>query len=331
MNRKIEQSIHRDRTVMRQELKLLLLGTGECGKSTVVKQMKIIHGQGYSADERRSFIPLIYQNIIDSMSSLIRAMQQLKIDFQNPDLEPLAVAFLASADEIDEPPFDDIKRFWDDSGLQVAYSRRREYQLPDSTKYYLDDLYRVVGPLYLPTDQDILRSRIPTTGIAEYNFEMSKINFRMVDVGGQRSQRRKWIHCFEDVTSLIFIVAVSEYDQVLLESATTNRMVESLSLFRAICRERWFRNASVILFLNKTDILQEKLQHSKVSDYFPAYTGDNKNLEQVKQFFLDMFTVEKTHIYPHFTCATDTSNIKFVFEAVQSTILQDHLTEYNLS
>lgn len=39
----------------------------------------------------------------------------------------------------------------------------------------------------------------------------------MVDVGGQRSERRKWIHCFESVTSIIFLVALSEYDQVLAE------------------------------------------------------------------------------------------------------------------
>lgn len=40
----------------------------------------------------------------------------------------------------------------------------------------------------------------------------------MVDVGGQRSERRKWIHCFQNVTSIMFLVALSEYDQVLVES-----------------------------------------------------------------------------------------------------------------
>ncbi len=40
------------------------------------------------------------------------------------------------------------------------------------------------------------------------------LNFRVFDVGGQRSERKKWIHCFEDVTAIIFIVALSEYDQV---------------------------------------------------------------------------------------------------------------------
>lgn len=42
----------------------------------------------------------------------------------------------------------------------------------------------------------------------------------MFDVGGQRSERKKWIHCFENVTSIIFCVALSEYDQVLLEESS---------------------------------------------------------------------------------------------------------------
>ena len=70
---------------------------------------------------------------------------------------------------------------------------------------------------YLPTDQDILRSRVKTTGITETTFRVGELTYRLFDVGGQRSERKKWIHCFEAVTSIIFCTALSEYDQVLLE------------------------------------------------------------------------------------------------------------------
>lgn len=73
----------------------------------------------------------------------------------------------------------------------------------------------------------------------------------MFDVGGQRSERKKWIHCFENVTSIIFCVAISEYDQVLLEETTQNRMDESLILFESVVNSRWFVRTSIILFLNK--------------------------------------------------------------------------------
>ena len=117
-----------------------------------------------------------------------------------------------------------IKDLWSDPGIQECYARRREYQISDSAQYYLSDIDRIAQPDYLPTQQDILRVRLPTSGIFEYPLDLDSkknpIRFRIVDVGGQRSERRKWIHCFENVTSIIFFSALSEYDQVLLESSS---------------------------------------------------------------------------------------------------------------
>lgn len=79
----------------------------------------------------------------------------------------------------------------------------------------------------MPTEQDILRTRVKTTGIVEVHFSFKNLNFKLFDVGGQRSERKKWIHCFEDVTAIIFCVAMSEYDQVLHEDETTVRILLS--------------------------------------------------------------------------------------------------------
>jgi guanine nucleotide-binding protein subunit alpha len=70
---------------------------------------------------------------------------------------------------------------------------------------------------YVPTDQDLLRSRLRTTGITETIFDLGQLTYRMFDVGGQRSERKKWIHCFENVSCLLFLVAISGYDQCLVE------------------------------------------------------------------------------------------------------------------
>ena len=127
---------------------------------------------------------------------------------------------------------------------------------------------------YLPTEQDILRSRVKTTGITETTFGVGDLTYRLYDVGGQRSERKKWIHCFENVKSIVFLVAVSEYDQVLVEDETVNRMQEALTLFDSICNSRWFVQTSIILFLNKVDLFKEKLLRSPIKKYFPEYEGE---------------------------------------------------------
>lgn len=119
----------------------------------------------------------------------------------------------------------------------------------------------------------MLRSRVKTTGITETRFVIGDLTYMMFDVGGQRSERKKWIHCFENVTAIVFLVAISEYDQLLFEDETVNRMQEALTLFDSICNSRWFVKTSIILFLNKIDRFREKLPISPMRKYFPDYEG----------------------------------------------------------
>ncbi|XP_032161683.1 guanine nucleotide-binding protein subunit alpha-11 isoform X1 [Mustela erminea] len=366
INAEIEKQLRRDKRDARRELKLLLLGTGESGKSTFIKQMRIIHGAGYSEEDKRGFTKLVYQNIFTAMQAMIRAMETLKILYKYEQNKANAL-LIREVDVEKVTTFEHryvhaIKTLWDDPGIQECYDRRREYQLSDSAKYYLADVDRIATSGYLPTQQDVLRVRVPTTGIIEYPFDLENIIFRMVDVGGQRSERRKWIHCFENVTSIMFLVALSEYDQVLVESDNEvrspspvprppppprglgargahdflpqNRMEESKALFRTIITYPWFQNSSVILFLNKKDLLEDKILHSHLVDYFPEFDGPQRDAQAAREFILKMFVDLNPDsdkiIYSHFTCATDTENIRFVFAAVKDTILQLNLKEYNL-
>jgi len=150
----------------------------------------------------------------------------------------------------------------------------------------------------------------------------------MFDVGGQRNERKKWIHCFQGVTAVIFCVALSEYDQTLYEDESQNRMTESLLLFDEICNSRWFTDTSIILFLNKTDLFKEKILKVNLNICFPEYDG-GCNYEHATSFitqkFLELNKSEVKQIYPHLTCATNTDNIRFVFNAVKDIILQNNL------
>ncbi|XP_076014575.1 guanine nucleotide-binding protein G(q) subunit alpha-like [Genypterus blacodes] len=338
INHEIERQLRRDKKDSWREYKLLLLGTGESGKSTFIKQMRIIHGRGFSEEEKRTFTRLVYQNIFTAVQAMIQAMNTLQIPYKYEHNKAhgsmLSEVTVEKVVTFTSPYVDAIKSLWADAGIQECYCRKREYQLSDSAKYYLNNLDRIADAAYMPTQQDILRVRVPTTGIMEYPFDLEDVVFRMVDVGGQRSERRKWIHCFEKVTSIMFLVALSEYDQVLAESVSENRMEESKALFRTIITYEWFEKSSVILFLNKIDILKEKIMFSHLVDYFPEYDGPQRDVKAGSEFilkmFLDLIPDMKRIIYYHFTCATDTDNISFVFCAVKNHILKENLEVYNL-
>uniref|UniRef100_A0A8C6SLJ8 Guanine nucleotide-binding protein subunit alpha n=1 Tax=Neogobius melanostomus TaxID=47308 RepID=A0A8C6SLJ8_9GOBI len=326
IHREIEKQLRSDKYDSRRQLKLLLLGTGESGKSTFIKQMRIIHGKGYSEEDRKGFTRLIYQNIITAIQALADAMATLEINYALAHRLLQVETHMVSA--LEPWQVAAIKNVWNDHGVQNCYDRRREYQISDNAQYYLSDLDRLTAPSYVPTLQDILRVRVNTTGIIEYHFDLSNVIFRMVDVGGQRSERKKWIHCFEDVTSLVFLAALSEYDQVL-EDTKENRLKESMALFRTILSYPWFEDSSTILFLNKTDLLEEKIPRSHLATYFPEFSGPTGNAKAAKEFILQMYTnLHRGHekrLYAHYTCATDTDNIKKVFKSVKDTVKLEKL------
>ncbi|XP_020507180.2 guanine nucleotide-binding protein subunit alpha-14-like [Labrus bergylta] len=338
INKAIEAQLRLDKDVLNRQVKLLLLGTGESGKSTFIKQMRIIHGSGYSEADKKVFTRLVFQNIFTAIQALINAMKTLQINYiDDKNISHAKKLSQVEADKVstlEDWQADAIKSVWNDHGVQRCYDRRREFQLSDSAKYYLSDLDRITASLYVPTEQDVLRVRIPTTGIIEYPFNIKGIIFRMVDVGGQRSERRKWIHCFDDVTSVIFLAAISEYNQVLSESANENRLRESLALFKTILSNPCFQESSFILFLNKTDLLEEKITQSHLATYFPAFKGPQGDAKSAKKFIQQMYMKEHSGhprpIYTHFTCATDTENIKVVFKDVKHTIFIENFSHLNL-
>ncbi|KAK2535590.1 hypothetical protein Q9966_006811 [Columba livia] len=314
-------------------------GAGESGKSTIVKQMKIIHKDGFTYKERMEFRPIIYSNAVQSILSIVKAMAKLGISYENPariedERKLCAMATALEDGNMSSELVELIKQLWSDGGTQACFTRAAEYQLSDSAAYYLNDLDRLATPDYVPSEQDVLHSRVKTTGIIETQFSFKDLNFRMFDVGGQRSERKKWIHCFEGVTCIIFCAALSAYDMVLAEDKEVNRMHESLQLFNSICNHKCFAATSIVLFLNKKDLFQEKITKVHLNVCFPEYNGLNTFEDAgnyIKQQFLDLnIRKEDKEIYAHLTCATDTQNVKFVFDAVTDIIIKENLKDCGL-
>ena len=224
---------------------------------------------------------------------------------------------------------------------------------------------------YLPDDDDILRSRRATTGINEIEMEIKTVPFRFVDVGGQRTQRQKWHLCFSDVTAILFLASSSEYDEYLREDGTTNRLEESCKVFDTLINYKVLKNVEFILFLNKHDLLKEKIQKINLKTYCHDFSGNPHSINDVEKYLVRKFTHlkksmpatqraefrqqeqqtlsprhsnfiqdfdsiqmdshEEKSIYSHFTTAIDTNNIKTIFEMVRLMIFEKNCKAIMLS
>ncbi|XP_066245825.1 guanine nucleotide-binding protein subunit alpha homolog [Euwallacea similis] len=338
-SQQIDKMIEKDRQALKRQVKLLLLGAGESGKSTFLKQMRIIHGIKFENQQIQEYQQVIYQNVLKGMQVLVDAREKLAIPLEeNNNLDVgkqlLQLKFnnsltLNSKQFMQYAPW--LSKLWNDSGIRRAYDRRREFQLSDSIEYFLNNLERISQPSYIPTHKDILHCRKATKGITEFQIPINNIPFLFVDVGGQRSQRQKWFQCFDCVTSIIFLVSSSEFDQVLLEDRKTNRLEEARDIFDAIVNNVIFSSVSIILFLNKYDLLKKKVKNPEtdIRWYFPQFKGNSHSMDDVQKFVLYLFTSVKRNpkkaLYHHFTTAVDTENIKVVFYSVKDTILHRNL------
>ncbi|KAJ5982060.1 hypothetical protein N7451_012160 [Penicillium sp. IBT 35674x] len=168
---------------------------------------------------------------------------------------------------------------WEAEGVQEAVAQSRRVPFHDDLIYFYNSIGRISAREWLPNNQDILQTRLKTTGISETLFNLGSMNLLMVDVGGQRSERKKWIQCFEDVNCLIFVAALSGYDQCLVE-----------------------------------DHGSRKLSLSPFSHYHTDFPGSDKDFyaaaEYLNRRFLDMDSARDREIFTHYTTATDTNLLR---------------------
>jgi len=345
-SKQVDKMIQADNDQQRSILKLLLLGAGESGKSTLFKQMIQIYGKGFT-DDRSTYKSIIHQNIIESIKVLMSHVPEHGGGLQIATSSKVIVDAMAKEEDINVEKAGHIKKVWQDTAVQNAYNNREKYQLTDSAAYFFERLKgdddpesagrdEMVGEEnYLPSIQDVLRARVRTTGIVKKEFVIDGSNFELYDVGGQRNERKKWIHCFDNVTAVLFVGVLSEYNQTLFEDDTTNRMEETLKLFEEVVNATYFENTNFILFLNKRDLFKHQIENEghKLTDckLFKDYGEEINNYEDGCQVIADQFLAKTDKmIQPHYTCATDTDLCKELLKKVTMIIIQTSLQDAGL-
>jgi len=370
---KIDAELDQKRQEEELKIKLLLLGAGESGKSTIFKQMRIIYGSPRTDENLRMYGVVVRSNCITVTRKLLQLIRMLEMEddleeepaAEGADMTPFEafetlVSYLLDGTATPLEPVDlsddwvghcataglgpnndaqmflqiwkTIKILWHSVAMKEVWQKRALLNVIDGHKDFLDEIDRIASKTFRPAQQDVLLARVKTTQVVMERYRIDGIDFEMYDVGGQRSERRKWIDCFDSVDAVIFVAALSEYDQNLAESKKTNRMVEALELFRSICNNRAFANTSVMLFLNKKDIFEEKLQYSDIADQkpFADYAGPQNNFNSGVLYFIEKFkdcliNDEITDSFIQACTATDTNNMEFVLDSTRTIIMTDNL------
>ncbi|XP_026212621.1 guanine nucleotide-binding protein G(o) subunit alpha-like isoform X2 [Anabas testudineus] len=317
--------------------KMLMLGAAESGKSTLIKQIKIIHSHGFSKQELISFKPAVLDNLLTSMKFVLQGMGMLRINLANKTNKIHARSILSCNqclnDDHELLPFvaHAFCALWADQGVRAAADRGYEFELNDSALYFFENMSRIIAPNYIPTEMDVLRVRVRTCGIIETQFQVNQKIFRLYDVGGQRSERRKWLSCFDCIQAVLFVVALSSYDVTLTEDPSENRLQESLELFTSICTNTVFESTTLILLMNKTDLFREKILHSgrHLRFYISSYKGADADVDAAAHHITSMFSACNSNpdkpVYHHFTTAIDSTNVQVVFHMVIDQIIKQNL------
>ncbi|KAF8816932.1 G-alpha-domain-containing protein [Phlegmacium glaucopus] len=237
---------------------------------------------------------------------------------------------------------DDIKSLWDDDIVKETLVRRK-VRLEDGPGYFINDSDRIARRDYQPTDDDVIRARLRTLGIQEYKFIFDHgramgQEWRLYDVGGTRSTRGAWYPYFDDVDAIIFLAPISPFDEKLAEDRKVNRLEDSYLLWKSVCSCKLLARTQLILFLNKCDLLQAKLQRGvRIRDSVPSF-GDRKNdLQTATKYFQQHFKeISKNHspvqrpFYVHLTSVIDTRSTAVTLGAVEESILREHLRRADL-
>lgn len=266
----------------KQGVKVLILGTSESGKSTLLKAIRFHTAAGYNREEHILFAKKTRANIIRGMLIILEAMECLNIPLQHRGSDYFAQILRQAAqvnDEYPEEVAEAVTHLWADAGIQEAFRRRCGYQLLENLPYFASRVQQVIEPGYNPSREDVLRLWTHTEGIWETTLDLDNAIVKVFDMGGNRSQRRKWIHTFKDVDSIVFTVDASAYCRRLFEDESMNRMQEQLRLWDSIANSRWFNKTNFILVFTKVDTLLETIELSPISEYFlefeePAESGD---------------------------------------------------------
>jgi len=312
------------------EVKVLLLGSGGCGKTTFIKQMKLNFSKFSSTDETEAASAIQ----LNTLKTLKECIENLMLSESETGVA--AVVSSNAKDDVPASLYPDL----------ISVSKRpdvmdylvKTYGKSSSPYYFVSRAETIYSTEYVhPSSDDILRCRIVTRGMTKVSFNVDSSDLCFIDVGGQRSQRRVWAEAMSETTAVVFVASLEDYMLKLEEDPEKSRLTESLEVFERVFHSPKLRSVPVILLLNKVDLFTERLEGNPLEKFVNDYRGPNNAQESLKYIatkFAQRAKAKPTekqlnHIYP--ITSTDPSNFLTVFESIREELLQSGLTAAGLN
>jgi len=234
---------------------------------------------------------------------------------------------------------EDMKALWEDAAVQ-GMLRRKKIRMEEAPGFFLNDIERIATRNYEPSDDDVIRARLRTLGVQEYSFwvEQAGHEWLMYDVGGTRSSRAHWYPYFDDMDAIIFLAPISSFDERLREDRRVNRLEDTYTLWQTLCSLQMLTKTQIILFLNKCDLLEQKLRSGvQVRTHVPSFGDRSNDVETVKKYFQAHFkeiakqhSPEQRRYYVHLTSVVDTNSTAVTLRTVEDGILRASLRRADL-
>lgn len=230
---------------------------------------------------------VIFRMVLRSMAALLKVSEDC-VPLSDPTLEDAKEHIIAQyGSYYYSPPGafevmnDNIKdmlvSLWNDEGIRATYEiHQGVYHVSESLEYFMNDAERILKQDFEINELDRLHARLRTTGVHEIKFEVNDIKFSALDVGGARNERRKWLHAFENITAIVYVSAINEYDQGLFEDSSVNSLSESMYTFDRTVNHELFAETDMFVFLNKSDLFRRKITRSPIKHHDPNDPKQNR-------------------------------------------------------
>ena len=185
---------------------------------------------------------------------------------------------------------DDIQKIWDNREVQNFYFSSG-FRGEDNFEHYLNSIERISQLRYIPSNFDLLSSRIKTIGIAEENYIFKDFKITTIDVGGTRNERRKWIHTYPNTCGIIYTISLLDISRFLYEDKKVLRIDDSILLFETTINNQNLKHLPFVILFSCVDLLERELRYFDISTnhFFKNFKGNRFNILEVSEFVKDKF------------------------------------------